>query len=273
MTALFAPDRLLDDVTLREMQPVVPRGTRVRAINSKAFAQLLEHHPNVLHDSAQLVYTFLRQFNVTVCTTRGIRALHAAAKKVQRRMRVWIARKAEWKVQVSDAWRRSERVQRERLMAKLRPEHLTEYLVCLCHQHSDSVNTWQDVHGRRCYELTMAYRGFVQVINQLRRELVHVRAAGDARGESGVRGHLQSLERQRMELVVALMVIPTRPAFPWGTVAQNVQWLLTRRRRAARAKVESAMSLFSVHRVVHHRRSNLLLPASSAAGAAGLLTT
>eukprot|EP01063_Lacrimia_lanifica_P013915 TRINITY_DN2050_c0_g2_i1.p1 TRINITY_DN2050_c0_g2~~TRINITY_DN2050_c0_g2_i1.p1 ORF type:complete len:543 (+),score=171.64 TRINITY_DN2050_c0_g2_i1:76-1704(+) len=79
--------------------------------DSDSYIKLVSHSPTLLHNSVNIVAKFLRAFDKSVLCTQGVISIHKAAKVVQRRIRLWIARKHDFKQGMLELWRQHEREQ------------------------------------------------------------------------------------------------------------------------------------------------------------------
>ena len=287
----FNPARLVENVT-RCPPTHTLRPQRIKTVDSVAFTRLTSFPPNALHDSADVVLSFLRAFDVIIWCSRNIKSLHKAAKSVQSRLRMWAARKNKWKQALLDLWswteREAQRNMQKRVLNSLRfgnaeslrkmeeeeflqgnsaarTATVQDYLVLLCHQYSRNVTIWQDAHGDKCKSLTTAFKSFVTVVTQLRSELL-VLKKGKSKWKisqswkfkqemNNKQSQLEACARQRMELIVALLKVPTRPHFPFQVGHSDVLWLMNRRKKNLKAKLESVINFNRVVRPLGGKRS------------------
>ena len=134
---------------------------------------------------------------------------------------------------------------------------LQDYSVHLAHIFLTNVAAWEQQYGERCKDLTMAYKGCMSVIKKQRAEIIDSQRNKKSKWKKSMwqhaaskaqhmQRHMEAFTQQQMDIICNLLALPSRPIFNWPVTQQDINWLVSRRKRQLRTKVEAIRMLTKV---------------------------
>eukprot|EP01065_Artemidia_motanka_P007936 TRINITY_DN13972_c0_g1_i1.p1 TRINITY_DN13972_c0_g1~~TRINITY_DN13972_c0_g1_i1.p1 ORF type:complete len:656 (+),score=196.94 TRINITY_DN13972_c0_g1_i1:57-1970(+) len=232
------------------------RRCRVTTIDEASYRRLVQTPSWQLNDAADGVRWLLRQMKNKMRFMHGLRGIYRAAKLIQKMASDFRHRKARWRALALREWKKAEAAQikaapRSQLPTDVvcpeaaRPQLLQECFVVICHAHIAAVQAWEARYSAAMKSLWADYRSVTVALRKKIMELGLRSAAGlplqrpyQNRWRKAYDmiqgGDVSTLRRHRLILLVAIMRLPSCPAFPWKPRVTDLRWLTSHGRKANR---------------------------------------